>query len=409
MPTGEDVLNVARSEIGYVQGANKDNKYGKWFGLNNQNYCVIFAAAWCYNKAGIIGDVVGRTRKENGLCSCSQTLNWYKKNSPECITKEPTPGCLVIFDFPNTGVTTDHMGLFVSKTDTTITTIDGNTSSTNQSSGGCVELKTRKFKDFATPPIYIVPKEIQNTDVRGTTMRCISGSTAEETKMIKAVQKAVGAVEDGSIGTQTISDIACLLCAECFPLSITIYSQPVIIAKDCTPFAASAPLSAYANTISGSFNDGSAPCSILVVNGKAVRAVSCHYWDDNSPETVIYRTTSRFFGIQKVKTVDELPKNISWAVGGMGLLDNYNPNAEGFKGKFSDVLRRTNHTMLGVKHGYVFLVYCANMTAVQVNNFAKKLGLKYAIMLDGGHLAAINSATTKINTGMKQLYAIQAK
>lgn len=240
-------------------------------------------------------------------------------------------------------------------------------------------------------------------------MRNVSGGNAAETRMIKAVQAAVGAISDGSIGAQTMSDIAVTLGADCFPLGISIYSQPCIIAQNIRPIAAHGALSAYPNAISGSFNDGGAPCSILVSDGFVAQGTSCHYWDDKSPETVLWRDLAGKTGVCRAATIDDLPSGLSWAVGGMGLLDFFDPAAEGFKGRFSDVLRRTAHTMLGIKNEMCYLVYCADMTATQVNNFAKKLGLSMAIMLDGGHLAAINSESSRINCGTRQLYVVQAR
>lgn len=240
-------------------------------------------------------------------------------------------------------------------------------------------------------------------------MKNVSGSTVNETKMIKAIQKIIGAKVDGSIGAQTMSDIAVKLGADCFPLSITIYDNPCIIAKDLVPASVKAPLSKFANAISGSFNNGSAPCSILVADGKAIHEVSCHYWDGTKPESVLYRLNNGAFGAKRVTSVQELPSGVKWAIGGMGLLDLYNPNAEGFTGKFSDVLRRTAHALVGVKNNMVYLCYVANMSGTQVNDYAKKLGLEHAIMLDGGHLAAINSEDKKINTAQRQLYIVQAR
>ena len=99
---------------------------------------------------------------------------------------------------------------------------------------------------------------------------------------------------------------------------------------------------------------------------------------------------------------------VVWAVGGMGLLGNYNPAAEGFTGAYSDVLRKTNHTVLGYKGGLLYGVYCKAMTAQQVNAFVRdKLKLEYAVMLDGGHVAAINGACSKINTQTRQFYAVR--
>ena len=124
-------------------------------------------------------------------------------------------------------------------------------------------------------------------------------------------------------------------------------------------------------------------------------------------------------GTKRVLSTDELPSGIIWAVGGVGLLSNYNPTAEGFckctaNGKtedFSDVIKTNNHSMLGYKQGYMYLVYCSNMSGAQVNDLAKKLGFEKAIMLDGGHVAGINGTEdfAKINTkSTPQYYIIQA-
>lgn len=160
MATGKEILTIATSQIGYHQGANQNNKYGVWFGMNNQPWCVIFSAAWVYAQAGAVGDVIGRKYKEGGLYSCSQTLDWYRLHDPECITGKPIPGSLVIFDLPNTKYKTDHMGLFVKSEDGYITTIDGNTSATNQSNGGWVQQKTRHLKSLDNI-WYIVPRELK--------------------------------------------------------------------------------------------------------------------------------------------------------------------------------------------------------------------------------------------------------
>lgn len=128
------------------------------------------------------------------------------------------------------------------------------------------------------------------------------------------------------------------------------------------------------------------------------------------PETVIYKTKD---GKVQWKRVGHISKDLPldkvvWAVGGMGLLDFYDPAAEGFTGKFSDVLRKTNHTVLGYRSGMFYGVYIKNMSASQINTFCKdKLKLDMAILLDGGHVAAINSTNNKINTSLKQLYAIR--
>lgn len=235
-------------------------------------------------------------------------------------------------------------------------------------------------------------------------MRDVKGATSEEIRMIKAIQRSVGALDNGWIGNQTLSDIAAKLGADCFPLNVELYGQPAILARDIEPVNMSGPLPR--NAISGSFSWQGQPCSILVRGGKVVRDWSCHY---PRPESVLYKTAGGAVRIARVSSADALTHSgVVWAVGGMGLLGNYNPAAEGFTGVYSDVLRKTNHTVLGYKGGMLYGVYCRSMTAQQVNAFCRdKLKLEYAVMLDGGHVAAIHGACNKINTNQRQYYAVR--
>lgn len=233
-------------------------------------------------------------------------------------------------------------------------------------------------------------------------MRDIKGSTSEEVRMIKAIQRSVGALDNGWIGNQTLSDIAAKLGADCFPLNVELYGQPAILARDIEPVNMSGPLPK--NAISGSFSWQGQPCSILVRSGRVVRGMSCHY---PTPESVLYKTTDGAVRIARVSSVSALG-NVVWAVGGMGLLGGYDPELDGFTGVYSDVLRKTNHTVLGYKGGLLYGVYCKAMTAQQVNAFCRdKLKLTHAVMLDGGHVAAINGACNKINTNQRQFYAVR--
>lgn len=149
MASGKDILAIACGELGYKEGKNKDNKYGKWYGLNNDAWCMIFCQ-WVYAKAGI--------PLPYKIASCGALLRWYQKNQPECIVDEPQKGCLVIFDLPNTKFVTDHVGLYEASSGKYITTIDGNTSSTNDANGGYVNRRTRHVKYVHA---YIVPRELE--------------------------------------------------------------------------------------------------------------------------------------------------------------------------------------------------------------------------------------------------------
>lgn len=233
-------------------------------------------------------------------------------------------------------------------------------------------------------------------------MKDVKGSTSEEIRMIRAIQRSVGALDNGYIGNQTLSDIAAKLGADCWPLNVELYGQPCLLARDIEPVNMSGPLPK--NAISGSFSWQGQPCSILVRGGKVVRGMSCHY---PRPESVLYKTAGGAVRIARVSSAAALG-DVVLAVGGLGLLGNFNPAAEGFTGAFSDVLRKTNHTVLGYKGGLLYGVYCRSMTAQQVNTLCRdKLKLTNAVMLDGGHVAAIHGACNKINTQTRQFYAVR--
>ena len=239
-------------------------------------------------------------------------------------------------------------------------------------------------------------------------MRDVVGSTKEEIRLIKSIQRKVGALDNGYIGCQTLSDIAIDLGVNCFPLNVTLYGQPTIISKEIDPIS---PVDSLPkNSISGSFNGGTYPCSILVSRTQGIkRWCSCHF-ESKHPETVLYKLKDGTVGVKKVVCIsDEFNINeLEIAVGGFGLLDMWDPKGEGFTGKYSDVLRKTNHTVLGFRNGMFYGVYFKNMTAQQINTACKnKFKFDFAIMLDGGHVAAINAECNKINTKLIQYYAIK--
>lgn len=92
-----DVLNIACGQLGVTEspaGSNR-TKYGKWMGLDGQPWCMSFVQ-WCFAQAG--------TPLPHKTGSCSALLNWYQKNRPDCVVKDPQPGDIAIFTFGHTGI-----------------------------------------------------------------------------------------------------------------------------------------------------------------------------------------------------------------------------------------------------------------------------------------------------------------
>ena len=240
-------------------------------------------------------------------------------------------------------------------------------------------------------------------------MQEITGSTAEEKRLIKAIQKAMGILDNGVIGTDTMTSLAIKVGADAFPVAVTMYGCPTVVAKDLIPFDPNGPIAPYAYSISGSFTwpSGDMPCSILVNRGVVVHSYACHKYRDQ-PETVLYKLYDGRLGTKRVLTIAELPDGVKWAVGGMGLLKNYDPVVEGFTGDQAGVLRKTGHTVLGYKNGRVYGVCFANHTSEQINKIVKeKFMLEGAIQMDGGSVYGYNLAHMRNRIDWRYGYAIQ--
>lgn len=258
-------------------------------------------------------------------------------------------------------------------------------------------------------------------------MKEVYGSTTEEVKMCKAIQKAMGILDNGWIGTDTMSSIAEKLGADCFPLAVNMYGYPTVVAKNIKPFDPNGGIAKFSYTISGSFTHptGGAPCSILVDKGQPVHTYSCHAYK-GFPESVLYKTQSGRIGIQRVTYLSEIKEPLEWAVGGMGLLNNFDPIAEGFTGNDVGVLRICGHNILGVKNGYLYGV-CIPSTGYEwaqleeLNKGSKKYYSAYpinkicekkfmfdlAIQLDGGSVFQYNIAQFQRSVNQTCGYAIQ--
>ena len=133
----DQIVLLARKEIGYKEGANNSNKYGEWFKLNNQPWCAIFCC-WILDKAGL-ANRVKRT------ASCIDMEKWGKEKGlivNPILTKK---GDLVLFDFHKAGKP-EHIGIAIEdynpKTKT-IKTIEGNTGVASRTNGDGVYERVR--------------------------------------------------------------------------------------------------------------------------------------------------------------------------------------------------------------------------------------------------------------------------
>lgn len=141
MTNGEKIYQVALAEIGTKESpANTNNqKYGAWFGWNGVAWCAIFVS-WCYANAGFQLTGLGWPK---GFAGCMDGVSRFTKLG--WLTNKPAVGDIVFFDWNSDG-RWDHTGIFAGDIDgVSFKTIEGNTSLTNQSNGGEVMERKRKY------------------------------------------------------------------------------------------------------------------------------------------------------------------------------------------------------------------------------------------------------------------------
>ena len=162
MATAKQVLTVAQSQIGYTEGKNNDNKYGKLFGANHQSWCAIFLW-WCGNRAAIkhgslnpiaknasAAYIQEETVRKGGRWILKKTTSKKKKKNALASIK---PGDLVSFDFGKKDAYRDHVGFVLKVSGDHIITVEGNTQPDKKEDRGkydSVCKKKRPYEDMCS-------------------------------------------------------------------------------------------------------------------------------------------------------------------------------------------------------------------------------------------------------------------
>lgn len=149
------IINVAKSQVGYVGGKNYDNIYGIEYGMNNAYWCVMFVW-WVFKTAGL-------SKLFPNTASCGTVKSWASNNGrliadgSNC-AQYAMRGDLILFNFKG-GSSPAHIGICYKDYDGSgnIYTIDGNTgkpanftgeikSHTDEAAGNGVFEKCRDIK-----------------------------------------------------------------------------------------------------------------------------------------------------------------------------------------------------------------------------------------------------------------------
>lgn len=145
MDQRDKMLEVARAQVGYKEGAGNATKYGAWYGLDHQPWCAMFVA-WCAAQAGIPEGTIPK------LAYVPYMVAFYSgKGLLRGKDYTPQPGDIVFYG------RSSHVGIVSEARDGRIYAIEGNTSRDgNSSNGDGVYLRERALSDpwimgYATP------------------------------------------------------------------------------------------------------------------------------------------------------------------------------------------------------------------------------------------------------------------
>lgn len=133
MATPEDVLNIARSDLGYSWRDDPEtgNRYGRKYGIPNGDYCVMAVSDW-FDRAGVFCPGFPSAR--------TSVVNQYRNRAVE----DAQPGDAATVETNNNPADgPDHTCLVEENTGYSLKTIDGNVG------GGYVARRERPYSYFA--------------------------------------------------------------------------------------------------------------------------------------------------------------------------------------------------------------------------------------------------------------------
>ncbi|MGF1430408.1 peptidoglycan-binding domain-containing protein [Kitasatospora sp. LaBMicrA B282] len=135
MGTVDAMIAAAQADVGYREGAGKDTKFGRWYGLNGEPWCDMAVSYW--------GAQSGNAGAVGRFAYCPDHVEWFHGQGRWVAAHEQAhAGDLVFYDWDGDGEA-DHIGLLVqdSAAGADLATVEGNTSSgqagAQGNGGGC--------------------------------------------------------------------------------------------------------------------------------------------------------------------------------------------------------------------------------------------------------------------------------
>ena len=170
-----DIVNVAKSQVGYQEGSSSSKlsgesyggsnytEYGRWYGMQDM-WCAMFVS-WCAKVAGIPSSIVTyHSYTPTGLSWFKSRGQAYSRATVASGGYKPQPGDIIYFKSSRNQNTTNHIGIVTSYSGSTVYTVEGNTSSaTISTNGGAVAAKSYSISN--TYIVYICKPAYTGTNI----------------------------------------------------------------------------------------------------------------------------------------------------------------------------------------------------------------------------------------------------
>lgn len=118
------VVAQALAQMGYTEAENEYTVFGAWYGFPRGYWCDMFVS-WCAAQAGVRSAAFPRAASCTQHVRMFSAMGRYQPSAARGGTYTPLQGDLVLFQYPDTGVT-HHVGLVLYVEDGKLFTIEGN-------------------------------------------------------------------------------------------------------------------------------------------------------------------------------------------------------------------------------------------------------------------------------------------
>lgn len=208
----EQVIAVARSQIGYTERPTNRTKYGQWYGMDGVAWCAIFVS-WAFAHGG---SQLPRMGGSKGFAYCPDVEN-YARSTGTWKTSGAKRGDLILFSFG--GKRADHVGIVQGVGgDGRILTVEGNTNAAGSRTGGQVAEQWRrsKIRGFVTvgntaaaakpPPVdWAAIRRVAAGAVYNTLTKCPNVNPREQSLYVSTYKAALNLVGNAKLNEKDMT------------------------------------------------------------------------------------------------------------------------------------------------------------------------------------------------------------